>query len=106
MQTSSADSRHRQDGSEGVRTLHGVGVDTLRVVGQETRDDTHRVQRAECTAGLLAHVAPEQQREKALLGRVEEVPEVAAIFVPAAARGQLTPGHRAQGEGGGRRGVG
>ena len=66
--------------------MHGVGVDAFRVVGQEPRDDTHRVQRAECTAGLWAHVAPEQQREKALLGRVEEVPEVAAILVPASAR--------------------
>ena len=66
--------------------MHGVGVDTFRVVGQETRDDTHRVQRAECTAGFRKHVAPEQQREEALLGRVEEVPEVATILVPASAR--------------------
>ena len=66
--------------------MHGVGVDAFRVIGQEPRDDTHRVQRAEGTAGFRKHVAPEQQREEALLGRVEEVPEVAAILVPASAR--------------------
>ena len=61
-------------------------MDAFRVIGQEPRDDTHRVQGAECTAGFRKHVAPEQQREEALLGRVEEVPEVATILVPASAR--------------------
>ena len=53
--------------------MHGVGVDAFRVVGQEPCDDTHRVEGAECAAGFRKHVAPEQQREETLLGRVEEV---------------------------------
>ena len=70
-----------------------AGRDALGVLGEELGDNAHGVRGDESAAALMSHVRPEDNRQKRLFARVQKMPEVATVFVPAAhARRRGLPG--------------